>query len=140
MSLHLDHLTFMCCIIVYDIDTLVHQVRVEGLFNKYDMVAHAYVLYANEWNAKLNSFVRRNFFKLVCGRRYLRMSINKKGNIVVSCPIVSCSNRHQPPLNGRWRKHEKFRLPKGLPPGTRPGVVSDATVREITRHGFLNFR
>ena len=75
---------------VYDIDTLVHRrkIRVEGLVNGYDIVAHANVLYASEWSAKLIHRIQlpdETSSHWSVNSIWLTMSINKKGNIVVSC-------------------------------------------------------
>ena len=96
MSLHLDHLTSMC--------TPLSLTRwlINGrsgwkdcLMDMIWLLVHMLFMSVNGM-PKLNSFVRRNFFTLVYGWRYLRMSMNKKGNMVVYCPIASCSNIHQP--------------------------------------------
>ena len=75
---------------VYDIDTLVHRrkIRVEGLVNGWDIVAHANVLYVSEYEAKQIHRIQlsdETTSHWSVNSKYLRMSINKKGNIVVSC-------------------------------------------------------
>ena len=75
---------------VYDIDTLAHRrkIRVEGLVDGWDIVAHANVLYVSEFENKLIHRIQlsdeTSSHWSVDGRR-LTMSINKKGNILVSC-------------------------------------------------------
>ena len=90
---------------VYDIDTLVHRrkIRVEGLVHAYDMVAHADVLYISEYQAKLIHRIQlsgETSSRWTVNSENLKMSINKRGNVVVSCfdinkiieytPIGSC--------------------------------------------------
>ena len=75
---------------VYDIDTFAHRrkIRVKGLVCGWDIVAHANVLYVGEWNAKLIHRIQlsdETSSHWSVNGEYLRMSINKKGNIVVSC-------------------------------------------------------
>ena len=75
---------------VYDIDMLAHRrkIRVEGLVDGWDIVAHANVLHVSEYTAKLIHRIQlsneTSSHWFVNGIR-LRMSINKKGNVVVSC-------------------------------------------------------
>ena len=75
---------------VYDIDSLVHRrkIRVEGLVDGYDIVAQANVLYVSECKAKLIHRIQlsdetSSHWSVNSG--WLTMSINKKGNVVVSC-------------------------------------------------------
>ena len=75
---------------VYDIDTLAHRrkIRVEGLVNGFDIVAHANVLYVCEWNAEMIHRIQlpdETSSNWSVDSKYLTMSINKEGNIVVSC-------------------------------------------------------
>ena len=75
---------------VYDIDTLDHRrkIRVEGLVAGCDMVAHANVLYVSEYAVRLIHRIQLSdetsshwSVNGIC----LSMSINEKGNVVVSC-------------------------------------------------------
>ena len=75
---------------VYDIDTLAHRrkIRVEGLVHGWDIVAHANVLYVSEYEViriyriQLSTETSSHWY---ADGKYLKMSINRKGNIVVSC-------------------------------------------------------
>ena len=75
---------------MYDIDTLAQRrkIRVKGLRNGYDIVAHANVLYVGENKAKLIHRIQLSdetssdwSVDGVCAS----VSINKRGNVVVSC-------------------------------------------------------
>ena len=75
---------------MYDIDTLAHRrkIRVEGMVGGQDIVAHANVLYVSELSAKLIHRIQlsdETSSHWSVYSKWLRMSINKKGNIVVSC-------------------------------------------------------
>ena len=75
---------------MYDIDTLAHRrkIRVEELVNAWDIVAHANVLYVSENEDELIHRIQlsdETSSHWSVNSKYLRMSINKKGNIVVSC-------------------------------------------------------
>ena len=75
---------------VYDIDTLAHRrkITVEGLVSGYDIVAHENVLYVSEYKAKLIHRIQSSdgtFSHWSVDGIWLTMSINKKGNVVVSC-------------------------------------------------------
>ena len=61
----------------------------EGLVSGYDIVAHANVLYVSEYNAKLIHRIQlsdETYSHWSVNSYNLTMSINKKGNVVVSCP------------------------------------------------------
>ena len=90
---------------MYDIETLSHRRKftVKGLVDAWDMVAHANVLYVSERTDKLIHRIQlsdetSSHWSVDSGN--LKMSINKKGNVVVSCfdlrkiieytPIGSC--------------------------------------------------
>ena len=90
---------------VYDTDTLDHRRKftVEGLVRANDIVAHANVLYVSEYGDKLIHRIQlsdETTSHWSVDSRYLKLSINKKGNVVVSCrdlnkiieytPIGSC--------------------------------------------------
>ena len=75
---------------VYDIDTLHHRrkIRVEGLVDACNIVAHANVLYVSEYEDKLIHRIQlsdETSSHWSVNSRLLTMSINKKGNVVVSC-------------------------------------------------------
>ena len=75
---------------MYDIDTLAHRrkIRVEGLVDRWDIVAHANVLYVCELYAKLIHRIQLSdgtSSHWSVNGEWLRMSMNKKGNVVVSC-------------------------------------------------------
>ena len=77
---------------VYDIDTLAHRrkIRVKGLVNGYDIVAHANVLYVSEFLAKLIHRIQlsdETSSHWSVNSIWLKMSINKNGNVVVSCSL-----------------------------------------------------
>ena len=74
---------------VYDIDTLSHrrEIRVEGLVHAWEMVAHANVLYVSEYGDKVVHRIQlsdETSSHWSVNGTWLTMSINKKGNIVVS--------------------------------------------------------
>ena len=90
---------------VYDIDTLDHsrKIRVDGLVNACDIVTRANVLYVSERKDKLIHRIQlsdETSSHWSVNSRYLTMSINMTGNVVVSCfdlfkiieytPIGSC--------------------------------------------------
>ena len=90
---------------VYDTETLGHRrtFTVEGLVDAYDIVAHANVLYVSECNAKLIHRIQlsnQTSSHWTVNSKNLTMSMNMKGNVVVSCwdlhkiieytPIGSC--------------------------------------------------
>ena len=75
---------------MYDIDTLAHRrkIKVGGLVDGWDIVAHANVLYISEHEDKLIHRIQlsdgtSSHWSVDSG--CLTMSINKKGNIVVCC-------------------------------------------------------
>ena len=109
MSLPLDHLRSMC---TYDIDTLAHRrkIRVEGLVNGWDIVAHANVLYVSEYEDKLIHKIQlsdqTSSHWSVIGK-FLKMSINKKGNVVVSCRNLDKIIEYTP--TGRYFREIKVR-------------------------------
>ena len=77
---------------VYDIETLARRPKltVDKLVIGFDIVAHANVLYVSEYEAKLIHRIQLADDTCSCTRWYvngqrLRMSINKNGNILVSC-------------------------------------------------------
>ena len=75
---------------MYDINTLAHRrkIRVEGLVNGWDIVADANVLYVSEVGAKLIHRIQlsdETSSHWSVDSEWLTMSINKKGNVVVSC-------------------------------------------------------
>ena len=75
---------------VYDIGTLEHRrkIRVEGLVNAWDIVVHANVLYVSECRDKLIHRIQlsdETSSHWYVNSEWLTMSINKRGNIVVSC-------------------------------------------------------
>ena len=75
---------------VYDIDTLAHRrkIKVEGLVDGCDIVAHANVLYVSEREDKLIHRIQMSdgtTSHWSVEGIWLKMSINKKGNVVVSC-------------------------------------------------------
>ena len=74
---------------MYDIDTLAHQrkITVEGLVHGWDIVAHANVLYVSEYKDKLIHRIQlsdETTSHWSVNSKYLKMSINRKGNVVVS--------------------------------------------------------
>ena len=79
---------------VYDIETQAHRrkIRVEGLVDGWDIVAHANVLYISEFEdeqihrIQLSDGTSSNW---PVNGEWLKMSINKKGNIVVSCRDIN---------------------------------------------------
>ena len=77
---------------VYDVDTLARRPKltVDELVNGWDIVAHANVLYISERTAKLIHRIQLSDDTNSCARWFvnsqrMRMSINKKGNVLVSC-------------------------------------------------------
>ena len=75
---------------VYDMDTLVHRrkIRVEGLQVAEDIVAHANVLYVSESRDRLIFRIQlsdETSSRWSVDSKCLTMSINKKGNVIVSC-------------------------------------------------------
>ena len=75
---------------VYDIEALFHlrKIRVEGLRDAWDMVAHANLLYVSEREDKLIHRIQlsdETSSHWSVNIKWLTMSINKKENIVVSC-------------------------------------------------------
>ena len=75
---------------VYDIDTLAHRrkIRVKGLVDGCDIVDHATTLYVSECVDKLIHQIQlpdETSSHWSVNSNSLRMSINKKGNVVVSC-------------------------------------------------------
>ena len=90
---------------VYDIDTLVRrrQINVNGLVWACDIVAHENVLYVSEVEDKVIHRIQlpdEVHSNCTVNSRYLTMSINQKGNVLVTCwdlnkiieytPIGSC--------------------------------------------------
>ena len=90
---------------VYEIDTLAHRrrIRVERLVDGWDIVAHENVLYVSELENKLIHSIQlpdETSSHWSVNSERLTMSINKRGNIVVSCfdlnkiieysPVGSC--------------------------------------------------
>ena len=66
------------------------KIRVEGLVDGCDIVAHANVIYVSERNAKLIHWIQlsdETSTHWPVNSKSLTMSINKRGNVVVSCPI-----------------------------------------------------
>ena len=85
---------------VYDIDTLAHRrkIRVKGLVDGFDIVNHANVLYISEYQDTLIHRIQlstKTSSHWSVNGEWLTMSINKKGNIVVSCfdlnKIIECT-------------------------------------------------
>ena len=77
---------------VYYIDTLVRRpkLKVDGLVHGFDIVAHANVLYVSEREAKLIHRIQLSDDTSSCARWHvnsqrMKLSINKKGNVLVSC-------------------------------------------------------
>ena len=75
---------------MYDIETLGHRRKftVRGLVDAYDIAAHANVLYVSEYNDKLIHRIQlsdETFSHWSVDSKYLTMSMNKKGNVIVSC-------------------------------------------------------
>ena len=75
---------------VYDIDTLDHRrkIRIKRLVNAWDIVAHANVLYVSELQDKMIHRIQLSdgtFSHWSGNSVQMKLSINKKGNIVVSC-------------------------------------------------------
>ena len=75
---------------VYDIETLGHRrnFTVKGLVDGWDIVVHANVLYVSEYKDKLIHRIQlsdETSSHWSVDSEYLKMSMNKKGNVVVSC-------------------------------------------------------
>ena len=75
---------------MYDIDTLAHRrkIKVKGLLDGYDIAAHENVLYVSDCQAKLIHRIQLSdgtSSQWSVDGEELGMSINKIGNIVVSC-------------------------------------------------------
>ena len=74
---------------VYDMETMVHRrkIKVKGLLDGWDIVAHLNVLYVSEFDAKLIHVIQLSdgtSSRWSVNSRGMRMSLNEKGNVVVA--------------------------------------------------------
>ena len=94
---------------VYDIVTLFHlrKIRVERLVDGWDMVVHANVLYVSEnedgliHRIQLSDETSSHWF---VKSKWLTMSMNKKGNVVVSCQDINNKIIEYTPTGRRVRE------------------------------------